>query len=150
MMLVDLVSRSPVAVRPEASVLEAARLMRERKVGSVVVVDEGGSVAGILTDRDIAMAIADGRFSGVAGPVGEIMTREPVCLPSHTDIERGLAAMRGRGVRRMPVLNDAGELIGVVSLDDIVIHMGRSMGEAADLVRDETKGRPEDAWPAGR
>lgn len=150
MILIDLVSRSPVTVRPEASVLEAARRMRERKVGSVIVVDEAGAVRGILTDRDIVMAIAAGRFRGPDQPVEEIMTREPVCLASHQPVERGLAAMRDCGVRRMPVLNDDGELVGVVSLDDIVMHMGRSMGTAADLVRKETAGRPEDGWPAAR
>lgn len=146
MILMDLVSRSPVTVSPVATVAEAARKMKERKVGSVIVVDEG-TVVGILTDRDIAMSIAMGLFEGPDQRVARLMTRDPVCLASSEDVEGGLATMREHRVRRMPVLNDDAELVGVVSLDDIVMHMGRSMGTAADLVRKEVASRPEDAWP---
>ncbi|MDX1660614.1 MAG: CBS domain-containing protein [Gemmatimonadota bacterium] len=147
MILMDLVNRSPVTVSPVATVAEAARKMKERKVGSVVVVDEG-TVVGILTDRDIAMSIAMGVFEGPDQRVAPLMTRDPICLASSEDIESGLATMREHGVRRMPVLNDDAELVGVVSLDDIVMHMGREMGAAADLVREEVASRPEDAWPS--
>lgn len=147
MILIDLVSRSPVTVSPMATVAEAARRMRERRVGSVIVVDEG-VVVGILTDRDIAMSIAMGAFEGPEQEVAKLMTRDPVCLASNETVEGGLATMRAHRVRRMPVLNDDGELVGVVSLDDILMQMGRSMGAAADLVRSEVASRPEDAWPA--
>lgn len=149
MMLIDLVSRSPITVRPEATVREAARRMRDHNVGSVVVHLEG-SVVGILTDRDVVMAIAAGRFRGEDQPVEELMTHDPVCLPSDLPVERGLAAMRARGVRRMPVLNDEGELVGVVSLDDVVVHMGHELGTAADLVREEVAGTGGDGWERGR
>lgn len=146
MLLIDLVNRSPVTVSPVATVAEAARKMKERKVGSVIVVDEG-AVIGILTDRDIAMSIAMGVFEGPDQRVSKIMTRDPVSLASSEDVEHGLATMRAHRVRRMPVLNDDGELVGVVSLDDVLMQMGRSMGAAADLVREEVASRPEDAWP---
>lgn len=149
MLSIDLVNRSPVTVDPEDSVREAAWRMREHRVGSVVVLDEG-AVVGILTDRDITMAIATDRFEGPDQRVAELMTPDPTCLTSDQDIEQGLAAMRGRGVRRMPVLNDDGELVGVVSLDDIVMHMGRTLGAAADVVREEVSGAAEIAWPTGR
>ncbi|MDX1622984.1 MAG: CBS domain-containing protein [Gemmatimonadota bacterium] len=149
MLLIDLVDRSPVTVVPEATVREAARRMRERQVGSVIVLDEG-SVVGILTDRDVVMAIAEDRFGGPDQRVADLMTPEPTCLGSDQDVERGLAAMRGRGVRRLPVLNDDGELVGVVSLDDVLMHMGRSLGAAADLVREEVAAGGERSWPDGR
>lgn len=149
MILIDLVNRSPVTVHPDATVGEAARAMRERNVGSVIVVDEG-RVAGILTDRDVVMALAGGRFTGSGQRVDELMTRDPVCLASSQDIDRGLERMRTHGIRRMPVLNDDGELVGVVSLDDILMHMGRSMETAAALVREEVAGAPDECWPVRR
>lgn len=146
MLMMDLVNRAPVTVLPEASVLEAARLMRDRNVGSVVVYDEG-RVVGILTDRDVVMALADGRFVGGEQVVSELMTRDPVCLESRDDVDTGLARMRAHRVRRVPVLNEQGELVGIVSLDDMLMHMGHTLSTAADLVEAEVVPTPEDAWP---
>jgi CBS domain-containing protein len=147
MILIDLVTRAAVAVRREAPVVEAARQMQQHNVGSVIVLDEIGSVVGILTDRDIVMKLAEGRFLDPDQRVEELMTRDPVCLQGALPIERGLAAMRTHKIRRVPVINDRGELVGVVSLDDILVQMGRSMGEAARLIEAEVVGRPEDRWP---
>lgn len=146
MLLMDLVTRAPVTVLPETSVLEAARLMRDRNVGSVIVYEEG-RVVGILTDRDVVMALAEGRFAGMQQRVSELMTRNPICLESRDDVDTGLARMRAHRVRRMPVLNEQGELVGIVSLDDMLMHMGHTMSTAADLVEEEVAAIPEDAWP---
>lgn len=146
MLLMDLVNRPPVTVLPETSVIDAARAMRDRNVGSVIVYEEG-SVIGILTDRDVVLALADGRLVDPDQPVSEIMTRNPVCLASRDDVDTGLARMRSHGVRRMPVLNDQGELVGIVSLDDMLMHMGRTLSTAADLVEEEVAAVPEHAWP---
>lgn len=149
MLLMDLVNRAPVTVLPEASVIEAARAMRDRNVGSVIVYEEG-SVVGILTDRDVVLALADGRFVDRNQCVSEIMTRNPVCLASRDDVDTGLARMRSHGVRRMPVLNEQGELVGIVSLDDMLMHMGRTLSTAANLVEAEVASVPEHAWPQWR
>lgn len=149
MLLMDLVNRAPVTVLPETSVIDAARAMRDRNVGSVIVYEEG-SVIGILTDRDVVLALADGRFVDPDQPVSGIMTRNPVCLASRDDVDTGLARMRSHGVRRMPVLNDQGELVGIVSLDDMLMHMGRTLSTAADLVEEEVAAVPEHAWPQRR
>lgn len=146
MLIVDLVNRAPVTVLPESSVLEAARAMRDHNVGSVVVYDEG-KVVGILTDRDVVVALANGRFTDGSQAVAELMTQNPICLGSREDVDTGLARMRERGVRRMPVLNGLGELVGIVSLDDILMHVSRTMGTAAGLVEEEVAALPEDAWP---
>lgn len=149
MLLMDLVNRAPVTVLPEASVIDAARAMRDRNVGCVIVYEEG-SVVGILTDRDVVLALADGRFVDRNQPVSEIMTRSPVCLASRDDVDTGLARMRSHGVRRMPVLNEQGELVGIVSLDDMLMHMGRTLSTAANLVEEEVAPVPGHAWPQWR
>lgn len=147
MILIDLVTRAAVAVLRDATAVEAARRMKERNVGSVIVIDDTGTIVGILTDRDIVMKLAEGRLFDPEQRVHELMTPDPVCLPGHLPLERGLSAMRVNGIRRVPVLNDEGELVGVVSLDDILVQMGRSMGEAAGLIEDEVVGWPGDGWP---
>jgi CBS domain-containing protein len=147
MILLDLVNRAAVAVFPDATIVEAARQMKDHNVGSVIAIDELGGVVGILTDRDIVMRLAEGRLVGGNQRVGDVMTPDPVCLGGNLPLERGLAAMRQHRIRRVPVINDEGELMGVVSLDDILVQMGRSMGEAAGLIEEEVVGRPEDRWP---
>lgn len=147
MILIDLVTRAAVAVFRDASVVEAARQMKERNVGSVIVIDDIGAIVGILTDRDIAMKLAEGRLVDSEQRVDELMTGDPVCLPGSLPLERGLSAMRVNKIRRVPVINDEGELVGVVSLDDILIQMGRSMGQAAGLIEDEVVAWREDSWP---
>jgi CBS domain-containing protein len=146
MLMMDLVNRPPVTVLPETSVLEAACAMRDRNVGSVIVYEEG-SVVGILTDRDVVLALADERFVNGNQRVSEFMTRDPVCLASRDDVDTGLTRMRMHRVRRMPVLNEQGELVGIVSLDDMLMHMGHTLSTAADLVEEEVAAIPEDAWP---
>jgi CBS domain-containing protein len=149
MLLMDLVNRAPVTVLPEATVLEAAQAMRDRNVGSVIVYEEG-SVVGILTDRDVVLALADRRFVDGQQRVSELMTRNPVCLSSRDDVDTGLARMRTHRVRRMPVLNEQAELVGIVSLDDMLMHMGHTLITAADLVEEEVAAVPGDAWPRCR
>ncbi len=147
MILLDLVTRAAVSVFPDTPVSEAAHRMKEHNVGSVVVINDLGCVVGILTDRDIVMKLAREGFVDPEQPVREMMTEDPVCLMGSLPLERGLAAMRARRIRRVPVINDMGELMGVVALDDILVQMGRSMGEAAGLIEEEVVGRPEDRWP---
>lgn len=134
----ELATRTPVTVGREESLATTARLMKERNVGSVVVV-EGDRVVGILTDRDIVM-----RSRGVVPsddtPVHEIMTFMPVCLDGSADIEDALEKMEQYGVRRLPVLDTGGKLVGVISLDDILVHLSRVLGRAGDLIRAEVMG----------
>jgi len=147
MILVDLVTRAAVAVFPDDTIGDAARQMKDHNVGSVIVVDDLGAVVGILTDRDIVMKLADRRLVEPDQRVDEFMTRDPVCLGGNLSLERGLASMRSHRIRRVPILNDMGELVGVISLDDILVQMGRSMGQAAGLIEEEVVGNPEDRWP---
>lgn len=138
MIVEDLITRSPVTVARTDSVAEAARSMKENDVGSVVVV-ETGAVVGILTDRDIALRLAAGDTPAET-PVDEIMTLMPFCLRGSADIELCLEKMEAHGVRRIPVLDEGGELLGLVSLDDVLMHIGRMLGRAAALIRAEVAG----------
>jgi CBS domain-containing protein len=140
MIVEDLITRSPVTVGRRDTVAEAALQMKEGDVGSVVVLDEAGDVVGIVTDRDIAIRLVAEELPAEATPVDEIMTIMPFCIGRGLDVELALKKMEVHGVRRIPVLDEGNDLIGVISLDDILIHVGKTLGVAAALIRAEVAG----------
>lgn len=107
-----------VTVSATASIRDAASAMRARAVGCVVVVDDHGRAVGILTDRDLALrAVAWGQPPET--PAGQTMTTPVHGVDAAAGLDRILAVMRERGVRRVPVLDD-GRPVGLVSLDDLL------------------------------
>ena len=133
MLAQDLITRAPVLVHRTAPVAEAVRRMRDADVGSVVVV-ENGEPLGIVTDRDVALDLA----RGVAGRrlVEEVMTPVPVSIPPEADVEMCLERMEENGVRRIVIVEDS-VIVGIVSLDDVLMHLGYLMGKASSLIRAE-------------
>ena len=98
----------------------AAQRMRSRNVGMLVVVDAKLRPMGILTDRDLALSVvAEGRDPNQT-QVLDVMTSEPVCLPEDKTTDDALTLMRKAGIRRLPVINARGLLVGVVSMDDVL------------------------------
>jgi CBS domain-containing protein len=139
MLIENLITRSAATVGQNDTVANAAQIMKDRDVGSVVVVD-GRKVVGILTDRDIVLRLGADGHGSLEAPVSSVMTRMPLCLSANVDVEQCLERMETHGVRRIPIVDDEDELIGVVSLDDILIHLGRVLGTASALVRAEVAG----------
>lgn len=114
----DCMQRNPVTVLPSTSVQEVARKLAEYNIGSVLVTDEGGRLRGILTDRDIALAVAaEGKDAGATSAF-EIMTQAPVSTEFDTDIESVLRIMNRAHTRRLPVTEN-GRLVGIVSTADL-------------------------------
>jgi CBS domain-containing protein len=114
---------------------EAARLMREQHVGSLVVVDEGpkGRVpVGMLTDRDIVVAVVAGEVDPRTLTVGEVMQGEPITVREEDSVFDSLRLMRRRGIRRVPVVTLAGDLAGIITIDDL---LGIVAEQLDDLVR---------------
>ena len=101
-------------------VLEAARRMRERRVGTLVGVDDAGRPCGLLTDRDLALRVVAAGAHPHATSVGEVMTEHPRTVSESTAIESALSLMRSGSFRRLPVVNEEGKLVGIVTLDDIL------------------------------
>lgn len=134
MLIEDLITRSPVTVHRDARLSEAAERMDEHDVGSVVVVDDARRPVGVVTDRDIALHMAD----GVEDPTVErIMSLGPVTVDRNADVEACVERMEGGEVRRIVVLDDEGQVLGVVSLDDVVIHLANTLDRVARLIRAE-------------
>ena len=137
MLVEHLIRRAPVAVGPDATLAEAARRMAEADVGSVLVT-EGRDILGILTDRDLALAIGNGGTPSTK--VRVVMSAAPLTVDSGTDLDACLERMADHGVRRVPVTDREGHLLGVVSLDDLLLHLAHVVGRVASVVRSEIVG----------
>jgi CBS domain-containing protein len=121
----DVMTPNPFLVSTDTSVAEAARLMRQVDVGSLIVLEEG-TVCGIVTDRDITIrAVAEERDVRTT-PAGDVCSRQPLTLSLGDTIEQAIEVMRANSVRRLPVLDERGRPAGIVSLGDVAIERGGS------------------------
>jgi len=118
----DVMTEGVVTAQPAATVRQVAELMRERNVGSVVLVDADGELAGFVTDRDLALgALTDGRDAG--DPVAAHSSSPVVTAQPGMDIEEAAQLMVRNGIRRLPILEGA-QLTGIITLDDIAVRTG--------------------------
>ena len=125
-----------VTLDRDASLVEAARLMRDEGIGDVIVV-EGEDAAGIVTDRDIVIrAIAEGADPNTTR-LGQVVSRDLTAVAPDDPVERAIELMREKAVRRLPVLED-GKPVGVVSLGDLAIRRD------ADSVLADISDEPDD------
>jgi len=136
----ELCSRIVVFAERGTDLVGAAQLMRDHHVGSLVVVDETGRgrvPAGILTDRDIAVAVVAKGVDPRTLRVGEVMTGDPMTVREQDDVLDALRLMRSRGVRRVPVTDAAGTLVGILALDDVLESIAEELGEVARAIATE-------------
>ena len=106
------------SIGPDAPVIDALRLMAEREIGALVVVN-GEKLAGILSERDYARKVMLLGKSSRDTPIGEIMTTKVICVSPQRTVEECMALMTEKRIRHLPVL-DGGKLIGVLSIGDLV------------------------------
>jgi CBS domain-containing protein len=116
--LLELKSPGAVTITPEASVFDALRLMAEKDIGAVVVID-GGRVVGVMSERDYARKVILHNKSSREIPVSEIMTDRVVCVWPTQTLEECLALVTSRRIRHLPVM-DGERLVGVLSIGDLV------------------------------
>lgn len=113
----EIMTTDPRTVESSATLVDAARQMRDADIGNVIVVD-GGSAAGIITDRDIVVrAIAEGR-DPQSTSVGDVCTKGLTTLDPAQSVDEAVQLMREQDIRRLPVVRD-GQPVGVVSLGDL-------------------------------
>jgi CBS domain-containing protein len=121
MTVTELYSTPAVTAHPDETVVEAARRLRDKHVGDLVVVDDKKRLVGILTDRDIVVsAVAQSHERLDSLRVGDIMTTDVVSVRRAETVEAALKKMAARGVRRLPVLGADGQVEGILSLDDLL------------------------------
>ena len=134
------------------TVLAAASRMKAHDVGSLVVVDEHRHPIGLVTDRDLVMRVmAEGR-APEATRVEAVMSHQPRSVSATTPIEDVVASMRAFGIRRMPVIGDSGELIGIVSIDDVLDLLASELGNVRHVLAKSARGvaPPTRTSPSGR
>ena len=133
-------NRETVVARAEDTIVEVSKLMRLHHVGDVVVIepDEGANVPiGILTDRDLVMEILAQDLSPDAVTVGDIMSEEIVTAREEDGIWDTLQRMRIKGVRRVPVVDARGGLVGILALDDLLELLAGELADLSKIVRRE-------------
>lgn len=126
--------RTVVTARPEESVTAVAKRMHQYNVGALVVVEDNKPV-GIVTDRDLVVRVL--ATEGMPGEraVRTVMSSNLVCVSEHTPLEDALNRMRGYQIRRLVVVNEARELVGIFTLDDMLELLGEEQTAIADLLR---------------
>ena len=113
----SIMTSDPACLEPSATLAEAAKLMDQKDIGNVLIV-EGGRLSGIITDRDIAVkGVAQGLDPSTA-TVGEVATSDVATVSPDQDVSKALEVMREKAVRRVPVVED-GKPVGIVALGDV-------------------------------
>lgn len=113
---------------PDTNVSTCVRRMRDDHVGSVIIVDSARRPVGIVTDRDLVLRVLEPGLDPKSLPVERVMTRCPRTMPRTASTLEALQVMRELGVRRLPVVGDRGELVGIISVDDLLQHVAEELG----------------------
>ncbi len=138
----EICNREVVIVQPSKSALEAAQLMRQHHVGDLVVVEERGGFrvpVGIVTDRDLVVEIMAPALDPSAITVGDIMVSDLATVTENIGVFEAIQYMRTKGVRRLPVVDGNGWLVGILALDDLLELLAEEMSAFARLVKREQK-----------
>jgi len=138
----EICNREVIVVQRETTVNEAAKLMRQHHVGSVVVVEERKGVrvpVGIVTDRDLVVEVMAPELVQMVITVGDIMGPKLVTVQDGMGIYESIRYMRVEGVRRLPVVDSRGGLIGILALDDLLELLAEELLELSRLVKHEQK-----------
>ena len=146
MALGEICSREVVIARKGESVRAAAQLMREHHVGALVIVEErDGSrfPAGIITDRDIAVAIVAKGLDADLLKVEEVIAGELITARETDGVSQTIEAMRAKGVRRIPVVDARGSLVGIVTADDFLDLLAEELTALARIVSREQRREAE-------
>jgi CBS domain-containing protein len=143
-MLRELATCPAVVCPTTASVVEAARIMAEANIGFLVVVDvvvdRADVPVGVVTDRDIVVrAVAAGRHHAT---VADVMTRHPASVREEATVTEAAQRMAARQCRRLALTDDAGKIIGVLSLDDLLWVAGDELAEIGRAVRGTRHSHP--------
>ena len=135
-------NREVITVPRDATVLHAAVLMRQHHVGDVVVVENRKSQCvpvGIVTDRDIVVELVATELDCNVITVGDIVISKLTVIKDSAGVFEAIQLMANKGVRRLPVVDDVGGLVGIVTLDDLLLLLSKELAALNKLVTREQK-----------
>jgi CBS domain-containing protein len=125
--------RDVITVTSDATVAEAAALMRQHHIGALVIIADGGRPVAILTDRDIVIEVVAAGLAPQTVKVSEIVQRALTPVSEEASFTETVRLMTVNGVRRMPVVDARGRLVGIITLDDILRQLVGPLTAVADL-----------------
>ena len=138
----EICNRETIFVARETSINEVARIMREKHVGDLVVVEEKGVrriPVGIVTDRDLVIEILAKDVSPDTLTVGDVMNTDLLTAQETDDTYLTMQRMRAKGVRRLPVVDAGGSLAGIVTIDDFLDLLASELTSLSRLVSNEQR-----------
>jgi CBS domain-containing protein len=128
-----------ISTRPEATIAAVASLLKQKRIGALVVTDAGGRLCGIISERDLARGLADHGARLLEMKVAELMTAEVVTCAPDDGLEKLMQTMTERRFRHLPVVKD-GELIGIISIGDVVKHRLEELEAETHMLHDYIHG----------
>jgi len=137
----EAMTEDPRSIGPSASVVEAARLMRDEHVGSLPITD-GDTLVGMITDRDITTRVVAEAADLATSSVGDVYSQDLISVEPDKDLEEALTLMARHQVRRLPVVKD-GRLVGIVAQADIALALSedeKKTGELVEAISERSEG----------
>lgn len=138
----EICNREVIVIQRDATIVEAAKLMRQFHVGAVIVIEKHGGrqiPVGVVTDRDLVVEVVATELDPAVITVGDIMAAEVFTIKENTASYEAIEFMRRKTIRRLPVVDEAGELTGILTLDDALQLLSEELLDLAKLVRYEQK-----------
>lgn len=129
-----------LSVGPKATALDAAVLMNDHKIGSLIVLEQS-RVVGIFTERDVLRRIVAEQRDPAATRVDEVMTNELICCRPETTVDEARGAMMTRRIRHLPVIDENGELQGMISIGDLNAHQAVDQEKTIYFLEEYIHGR---------
>lgn len=134
----DVMTPNPRYCAPSASTVEAARIMRDEDVGIVPVVEQNQQLRGVVTDRDLCLQVIAEARNPQEVKVEECMSEDLVTCKPEDDVQKAADLMKEHQVRRIPVVDDQGRLVGMIAQADIALKLGKPK-EVTETVKEISK-----------
>ena len=131
-----------ITVQRDATILHVASLMRQYHVGDVVVIENHKDKTvpvGIVTDRDVVVEVVATELDSAVITAGDIMVHGLITIKENSGVLEAITLMSSKGIRRLPVVGDEGSLLGIITLDDLLLLLGKELGAFSKLVVREQK-----------
>ncbi len=138
----EICNREVVIVPRSSSIQEAAQLMRQHHVGDLVVVEKRDGMqvpVGVVTDRDLVLEVMAPEVKQTAVTVGDILAPQLISVRDSAGVFESIQYMRAKGVRRLPVVDSDGALVGILTMDDVLELLAEELSELVKMVKLEQK-----------
>ncbi len=129
MLVKHFMSKNLVTVTPEEAITDIAAKMKENNVGAIVVENEG-EIVGIITDRDVALSIEN----GCDKKAEDVMSKNVAVIPEYAELYEATKLMSEKNVRRLPVVDEKKKLVGMISIDDVMMILITELSNIAEVI----------------